>query len=35
MGPLSRTTALKAGCYWEEMKGDAKVFIGKGGEKRR
>ena len=32
-GPLSLTTAWKTGCYWEEKKGDAKVFLEKGGEK--
>ena len=33
-GPLSRTVAWKAGGYWEESKGDAKVFLEKGGEKK-
>ena len=33
VGPLSRTAAWKAGCFWEEKKGDAKVFLEKGGEK--
>ena len=32
-GPLSRTAAWKAGCFWEE-KGDVKVFLEKGGEKK-
>ena len=32
-GPLSRTAAWKAGCFWE-MKGDAKVFLEKSGEKK-
>ena len=29
-GPLSRTAAWKAGGYWEEMKGDARIFLEKG-----
>ena len=33
-GPLTRTAAWKAGCYWEETKGDAKVFLVKGAEKK-
>ena len=32
-GPLSRTAAWEAGCYWEETKGDAKIFLEKGDEK--
>ena len=32
-GPLSRTAAWKAGCFWEEKKGDTKVFLEKSGEK--
>ena len=28
-GPLSRTTAWRAGSYWEEMERDAKVFLEK------
>ena len=31
--PLSRTAAWKAGCFWEESKGDAMVFLEKGNEK--
>ena len=31
---LSRTTAWKAGRFWEEMKGDAKIYLEKGGEKK-
>ena len=34
VGPLSRITAWKAGCFWEESKGDAKVFLEKSGEKK-
>ena len=34
LGPLSSTAAWKAGCFWEEWKGDANVFIEKGGEKK-
>ena len=34
VGPLSRTAAWKAGCFWEETKGDAKVFLEKSGEKK-
>ena len=33
-GPLSRTAAWKAGCYWEESKGEAKVFLEMCGEKK-
>ena len=33
MVPLSRTAAWKAGCFLEK-KGDAKVFLEKGGEKK-
>ena len=33
-GPLSQTAAWKAGCLWEEKKGDAKVFLEKSGEKK-
>ena len=33
-GPLSRTAAWKAGCVWEETKGDVKVFLEKGDEKK-
>ena len=33
-GPLSRTAAWKAGCFWEESKGDAKVFLEKGAVKK-
>ena len=33
-GPLSRASAWKAGSYWEEKKGDAKVFLEKGGERK-
>ena len=32
-GPLSRAAAWKAGCFWEESKGDAMVFLEKGNEK--
>ena len=32
-GPLSRATAWKAGSYWEEMKGDAKVYLEKDGKR--
>ena len=32
-GPLSRTAAWRAGCYWEK-KGDAKVFLEKCGQKK-
>ena len=32
-GPLSRTAAWKAGCFWEEKKGDAKIFLERGDEK--
>ena len=28
-GPLSRTTAWRAGCFWQDMQGAAKVFIKK------
>ena len=31
-GPLSRDTAWRAGCFWEEMGGDAKVFLEKDGK---
>ena len=34
VGPLSRTAAWKAGCFWEKMRGDAKVFLEKGLEKK-
>ena len=33
-GPLSRTAAWKAVSYWEEMKGDAKIYLEKGSEKK-
>ena len=33
-GPLSRASAWKAGCFYEEMKGEVKVFLEKGGEKK-
>ena len=33
-GPLSRTAPWKASCYWEEKKGEAKVFLEKCGEKK-
>ena len=29
-GPLSRANAWRAGCYWEEMGGDAKIYLEKG-----
>ena len=29
-GPLSQVNALRAGCYWEDMRGDAKVYLEKG-----
>ena len=32
-GPLSRTSAWKAGCFYKEMKGDAKVFLEKDGKR--
>ena len=28
-GRLSRTAAWKAGCYWKETKGDARIFLEK------
>ena len=31
-GPLSRDTAWRAGSFWEEMGGDAKVFLEKDGK---
>ena len=34
LGPLSRTAAWKAGSFWEEEKGDTKVFLEKSGEKK-
>ena len=34
-GSLSRAAAWKAPCFLEETKGDAEVFLEKGGEKRR
>ena len=33
-GPLSHTAAWKAGCFCEEKKGNVKVFLEKGGEKK-
>ena len=33
-GPLSRNMAWKAGCFWEESKGAAMVFLEKSGEKK-
>ena len=32
-GPLSRSTAWKAGSYWEDMGGDAKIFLEKDGKR--
>ena len=33
-GPLSRHSAWKAGCFWEETKGDTNVFLKKCAEKK-
>ena len=33
-GPLSRSTAWKAGSYWEDMGGDTKIFLEKDGKRR-
>ena len=32
-GDLSRSTAWRAGSYWEDMGGDAKIFLEKDGER--
>ena len=32
-GPLSRSTAWRAGSYWEDMGGDAKIFLEKDGKR--
>ena len=29
MGPISRTTAWRVGCFWEDMDGKVKVFLEK------
>ena len=33
-GPLSQTSAWRAGSYWEDMDGDARVFLEKDGERK-
>ena len=33
-GPLSRSSAWRVGSYWEDMGGDAKIFLEKDGEKK-
>ena len=32
-GPLSGPAAWRAGCYWEDMGGDTKIFLEKDGKR--
>ena len=33
-GPLSRSTAWRAGSYWEEMDREARIFLEKDGKRK-
>ena len=34
-GPLSRATAWRVGCYWDDLKGKVDVFLEKKGERKK